>query len=147
MSDQVLQITSATHFTTTETETDTTPITREATGFASKQVTGDALTALLAVAGKNAGATACSNSEFVENNGNTTKQPNVSVLQDQPIEKRSSTKTSPMLKMGMASVMARCSGRAAPTSSQDNRRPPCPAGRKASLGEPLPICRSRSRAT
>jgi uncharacterized protein (TIGR03437 family) len=79
---QVLQFTSATPFTTTETGTDSYANSPGTYQIRYKQVTGDALTALLALK-QNAGATACWNFEFVDSNGNTT-QPSVSYCKTNP---------------------------------------------------------------
>jgi hypothetical protein len=79
---QVLQFTSAIPFTTTETGTDSYANPPGTYQIRYKQVTGDALTALLALP-QNAGATACWNFEFVDSNGKTT-QPSVSYCKTNP---------------------------------------------------------------
>ncbi len=73
---QVLQFTSAIAFTTNETGSDSYPNAPGTYQIRYKQVTGSALTTLLA-ANKNATATACWNFQFVDSTGKTT-QPSVS---------------------------------------------------------------------
>jgi len=79
---QVLQFSSALAFTTTETGSDSYSYTAGTYKIRYKQVTGSALTALLAETA-NAGDTACWNFEFVDSNGNTT-QPSVSYCKKNP---------------------------------------------------------------
>lgn len=79
---QVLQFTSATPFTTTETGSDSYANAPGTYKIRYKQVTGADLAALLALK-QNADATACWNFEFVDSNGNTT-QPSVSYCKTNP---------------------------------------------------------------
>lgn len=79
---QVLQFTSPTSFTTTETGSDSYPNPPGTYKIRYIQVTGAALEALLAMK-QNANATACWNFEFVDGNGNTT-QPSISYCKTNP---------------------------------------------------------------
>ena len=71
---QVLQFTSATPFTTTETGSDSYPNAPGTYQIRYKQVTGSDLTSLLALK-QNANATACWNFQFVDSTGKTTQPP------------------------------------------------------------------------